>query len=142
MDDVRVFYFGCWDQPGHHLWYRGSDGTPIKRYDQGESDRRLLGSHPHSSGPPLTRGEIPWGYGLDGGLLKGRTLRQGEAVVEQRDGWTALSFWDYSVDSRGGSSSTFVFDALLDPEQALRAAREAFPPIFARFDFEVVLADG
>lgn len=134
----RAFYFGCWIEAGHYLWHRGADGSPVKKYDRGESRRRLLGGHPHST--DAMQGEIPWGYGLDGGLLKGRSLQQGEAVSEQRDGWTALSFWDRSVDSRGGSSSTFVFDTLLTPDDALAAAREAFPPIFERFAFAVALA--
>jgi hypothetical protein len=133
---MRAFYFGCWRESGHHLWHRGSEGHPYKDWKQ---DDRLLGRSRHSADPGP--GEIPWGYSLDGVLLKGRPgQRQGEAVVEQRDGWTALSFWDRSIDSRGGSSSTFVFDALLSPEEALAAAREAFPPIFARLPFDVVLA--
>ena len=134
----RAFYFGCWREPGSYFWHRASDGTPVRVYDNGESERRLLGGYPHAS--DHGNGEIPWGYGLDGGLLKGRSLRQGEAVVEQRGGWTAISFWDRSVDSRPDSSSTFVFDALLMPGEALAAARKAFTPIFDRFDFEVVLS--
>jgi hypothetical protein len=110
----------------------------MKVYDLGESERRLMGGYPHSIHEGI-KGEIPWGYSLDGGLLNGRSLGQGEAVVEQRDGWTALSFWDRSVDSRPGSSSTFVFDTLLTPEEALTAAREMFAPIFDRFTFAVVL---
>lgn len=107
-------------------------------YDQGKTERKLLGSYPHSSSK-REPGEIPWGYSLDGGLLKHKSLKQGQAVTERRDGWTALSFWDYSVDSRPGSSSTFVFDALLGSEEALAAARENFPAVFERFEFEVVL---
>lgn len=136
---MRSFYFGCWECPGHRLWHRGSGGTPIQTYDRGESERRLLGVSAIMRDGPTT-GEIPWGYSLDGGLLKGRSHAEGEAVVEQRDGWTALSFWDRSVDSRPGSCSTFVFDAPLAPEEALAAAREAFPPVFERLEFEVVLA--
>lgn len=136
---MRTFYFGCWRDAGHYLWHRGTDGSPIKMYDRGEAERRLLGSYPHSGGE-RTPGEIPWGYHLDGGLLNQRRTKQGEAVVEQRDGWTALSFWDYSVDSRGGSNSTFVFDELLEPARALELARTLWPPIFERFTFEVTLA--
>lgn len=133
---MTAYYFGCWLEPGHYLWHRGSRGYP---YKVGRDDRRLLGVSRNSRGGP-TPGEIPWGYALDGGLLKGKDLEEGEAVVERRDGWTALSFWDRSVDSRSGSSSTFVFDIDLEPEAALEAAREAFPPIFARYSFPVTLA--
>lgn len=131
---MQTFYFGCWHEPGHYLWHCGTGGYPYKDW---RHSKILLGAHPHSLNyePP----EIPWGYGLDGGLLRGKSLREGEAVVEQRDGWTALSFYDNSVDRRPGSSSTFVFDTPLSPEEALAAARAAFPPIFERFGFEVIL---
>lgn len=141
---LRVFYYGCWQEPGHYLWLPGSGGQPKKAYDQGATERRLLGSYPHSSERVV--GEIPWGYGLDSGVVSravrdGRVvdLRQGRAVVEHRDGWTALSFWDYSVDSRPGSSSTFVFDQILDGPTALAEARRAFSAVFDRFDFDIVL---
>lgn len=132
---VTAYYFGCWRSLGHYLWNRGTDGHP---YSASRDERRLLGGPTFSREPepPV----IPWGYSLDGGLLKDKSLRQGEAVVERRDGWTAVSFWDRSVDSRPGSSSTFVFDAELDDDAALATARELFPPIFARFDFPVLLA--
>lgn len=137
---MRAFYFGCWREPGRRLWHPASDGTPMQMYDRGESERRLLGLPSAMRGGP-TPGEIPWGYSLDGGLLKGKRLPEGAAVVEHRDNWTALSFWDCSVDSRPGSCSSFVFDALLSPEEALAAARASFPPIFERFEFEVQLWD-
>lgn len=133
---MRAYYFGCWREPGHYLWLPGTGGYPHKA---GRAEGELLGSRSHSHDPKP--GIIPWGYSLDGGLLTGsRYYTEGVARVAQRDGWTALSFWDQSVDSRPGSSSTFVFDALLTPEEALAAAREAFPPIFERFTFDVVLA--
>lgn len=133
---MKAYYFGCWAAPGHYLWLPGTGGHP---YKAGRDEVELLGGRSHGRDPKP--GIIPWGYSLDGGLLKGsRSYTEGVARVEQRDGWTALSFWDQSVDSRPGSSSTVAFDALLTPEEALAAAREAFPPIFARFPFDVVLA--
>lgn len=136
MSSVSAYYYGCWRQLGHYLWLRGSGGVPIKA--SREDRDRLLGGYPHT----LDRkpGLIPWGYALDGGLLRGRSrLASGEAVVEQRDGWTAISFVDRSVDHRPGSNSTFAFERLLSPETALESARAAFPPIFERFEFEVQL---
>jgi hypothetical protein len=83
----------------------------------------------------------PWKH-VDGTLapMDGyrREAPQGHAVLHHKDGWTALSFWDRSGDSRGNSNSNFFFDATLTFEEALAAARERFPDLFARFPFEVV----
>ena len=133
---MRAYYYGCWERAGHYLWEPGRGGVPVK---VGRQVYELLGRPRYMSGPhpePV----IPWGWSIDGCLLKGRGLRQGDAVSEQRDGWTALSFWDSSVDARPGSTSSFMFDEAMTPPEALEAARTMFPPIFARFGFAVALA--
>lgn len=119
----RTVYFGCVDQAGHRYWLRGSGG------------------HPYSSGR-LRDTVTPWGYKVDGGLLSkgaGIDLEQGHAHIVHEHGWTAVAFTDRSVDSRPGSWSVFCIPAILDGPEALDVAREAFPPIFARYGFEVAL---
>lgn len=118
----RTVYFGAVDRAGHYYWTRGRDG------------------HPVSAG--LARELTPWGLKVDGGLFPRGTgpIRQGEAHVVHLDGWTALAFPDRSVDSRGGSWSVYCTPAILDGTEALAIAREAFPPIFARYKFDVRLA--
>lgn len=128
----RTVYFGCVGQAGHYYWARGSGGYPYR--------------------PPRVRGEsgvdernrmTPWGTSVDGGLITGHVrLRQGEAHIVHKDGWTALVFEDRSIDSRPGSWSVFCIPAILDGPAALVLAREAFPPIFSRYQFPVVLAVG
>jgi hypothetical protein len=122
---MQAFYFGCWQREGHSFFAPGM--------------RAVAG--------PVS----PWGFGVDQGILHAAHFRaqgarrddeqrEGVAVVAHQDAWTALSFWDRSVDTRKGSHSTFVFDGLLSGEGALAAARVLFPEVFERFTFEVKLA--
>jgi hypothetical protein len=101
-----AYYFGCVGQAGHFL-----------------HDTRLRHIWPE----PTT----PFGY-LDGTLTPTATTTARLAALHHKDGWTALSMHDYSVDSRPGSHSTFVFHADLDFDGALAAATEHFPAIVSR----------
>lgn len=127
---MRAYYFGCWRDLGHYLWLPGPIKVDI------DTQRQILGK------PRVDkRGEAPWGWSIDGGLLMSlRNMREGVAVHALRDGWTALSFYDCSVDSRPGSTSSFMFDVQLSYDEALAAARASFPEVFDRLTFEVVPA--
>lgn len=124
----RVYYFGCYGAPGHMFWAPG-----MRRPPRGERPETI----------------VPWGYGVDGGLAprksEGRHAAehaQGVAALHHKDGWTALSFWDRTGDSRGNSSSTFLAereDATYDDMVTL--ACEAFPQVIARLTFPVVPLD-
>jgi hypothetical protein len=122
---MRALYFGCRNgDVGHFMWVPGMrraphefalspyPGLPWDKVDAHFAPRR---------GPGRYAEEMP----------------QGVAALHHKDGWTALSFWDRSVDSRGNSSSTFIFDAELDFAAALAAAREHFPTVVARYPFEI-----
>lgn len=122
----RTVYFGAVERAGHYYWSRGRGGYPVSAGGRGDYDK-------------LT----PWGLKVDGGLPfpRGQTPNeQGEAHVFHLDGWTALAFPDRSVDSRGGSWSVYCIPAVIDGHEALAIAREAFPPIFARYTFDVMVA--
>lgn len=64
---------------------------------------------------------------------------QGQALWVQCEGWTLISFWDRSGDSRGGSSSTFISKEHLTFDQMVAVAKEEFPQLWKRFNFEVKL---
>lgn len=49
-------------------------------------------------------------------------------------GWTLLSLWDRSGDSRPGSHSTFAILGTLTADEAEAEARRQFPAIWARID--------
>lgn len=119
---MKVLYFGCWGRVGHHLW------TP---------QREMLRYHDR-----LPSDRTPWDGQLDGGLPPRpdgphSEAPNGQAALHQKDGWTALAFWDNSVDTRGNSHSTFLFEGTCDFDAALASAREQFPTIFARYKFDV-----
>lgn len=133
----HAFYFGCVDQAGHYLWGASGGGRPLRLRRDGMET--LLGTM-----PGWTRKEgnkkalIPWGWMIDGKLIP-QHYGEGEAALHHKDGWTALAFWDMSVDTRPRSVSCFLFDAPdLEYHQAIRAAMETFPTIWERYTFEVV----
>lgn len=120
----RTVYFGCVGQAGHYYWNRGSAARPYSR-------------------PGARDAATPWGYKVDGGLLpkrSGLNLDEGVVHVVHEHGWTALMFTDRSVDTRPGSWSVYCIPDTLDGPEALEIAREAFPTIFARYQFDVRLA--
>jgi hypothetical protein len=102
-------YFGCYRRPGHYLF------KPGMREPYSPDMRKLL----NFDGllPPQNNGA---GY---------------VATVSRLEAWgvTALAFWDYTVDSRGGSNSVFYAPSLtISPDRLLAEARERFPEVWAR----------
>jgi hypothetical protein len=114
----KSVYFGCVGRSGHYYF-----DTKLRHVSERES-------------------ATPWGTSIDGGLFPRyhAPIEEGEAHVFHKDGWTAVAFPDRSVDRRPGSWSVFCVPAVLDGPEALDVARAAFPAIFARYGFEVVLA--
>lgn len=117
---MDAYYFGCWSPKliGHYLY--DVDGR-----NAGRSAENLL---------PISV------KSLDGGLLNGVPDAEGNAVLFQGRGWTLLSFWDRSGDSRRGSSSTFVLWGRLQFSLAVETAKAAFPQRWALITFAVTEA--
>jgi hypothetical protein len=125
---VKVYYFGCVGGLGHYF----HDGAL----------RRVHGA----------KTEIPW-PNVDAALCPGyvdpmlpgtwRTEApqiEGAAAVHHKAGWTALAFWDRSVDTRGGSNSVFFVEGTHNFAAMVVIARQRFPSVWARFTFPVTLA--
>jgi hypothetical protein len=113
----HVIYYGCWSQPGHFCWK--PDG------------RWTANQHPS-----------PWDnfYALCPGYVDTYNMgaqAQGEAALHHKEGWTALAFWDRSVDQRFNCVSVFMMYGTLTGPDAIAAARAAFPTIWARYKFQV-----
>lgn len=102
-------FFGCIERGGHFL-----------------VDRSLLRALPMYS--DLAH--------LDGQLAPKTHQRPYEAVMSRLGGWglTALSFWDYSIDTRPGSNAiVFAPSLIISGEALLGSAEKVFPRIWKRF---------
>jgi hypothetical protein len=107
---VNAFYFGCGERAGHHLWVEGE--RPESAYGMAYRDWRNMS---------------------DGLFPPRRTSKQGAAALHFVHGYTVLSFWDYTVDSRPQSNSTFFLPGRMNFDTALAEAQKRFPWVFARF---------
>lgn len=117
-DTIETLCFGCIGQPGHYLHSRRG------------IDFRLEST--------------PWGSKLDGGLLtddyyRADTTPTGHWREHHKDGWTAVSFWDRSGDSRPGCNTTFLAKAELTGEELIELARAQWPHVFSRPGFPQLL---
>src|SRR5688572_3467525 len=60
---------------------------------------------------------------------------EGRALLHHRDGWTALAFWDRSVDARLGANSVFIAKGDFDLAGMIELARSQFPDVWGRWKF-------
>lgn len=115
MKTNQWLYFGCHQHPGHYLF---TEGMRRASYDL----NRL--SH------------------LDGCLPPQNDTTPYIATASRLEGWgmSALAWWDYSVDKRGGCNSV-VFAPSLDiaPADLLAEAMRRFPQVFERLPQPVQL---
>lgn len=124
-----MFYNGCWGNVGHYLF--SEDGSSklaaIGPFKRGELDCCLC------------PGYAPLGasYAVRKASERPRAQVEGEAKLTHRDGWTALAFWDRSVDKRGNSNSCFVIEGTHTFEEMIELARARFPRVMERFKFEI-----
>lgn len=114
------FYFGCWNgNTGHYLF------DPHGRTQWNDPQRFPF------------RSTI-----LDGGLLPpNEPQAEGVAALCHISGWTVISFWDRTVDKRGGCNSSFVMRGVHDFGSAVCRAKAKFPDIWNRFPFPIVQRD-
>ena len=128
MPEPFMVYFGPYRESGHYFFTEEGVCHSGDRYQ-----------------------DVPWTAAeIDGSLQPGRVLwrdhwtqrgpmREGEALLHHKDGWTALSLWDSSVDTRPGSSSTCIAKGTFNFEEMVALARERFTERWNRLKFEVKL---
>jgi len=114
----KMFYFGCKDRIGHGMYC--SSNT------QADEDFRCNFTF-----------ENPWSIKIDGALCPKTTEHEGAAKISYKDGWTALSFWDRSVDYRYGSNSNFLIEGNFNFENMIKLSKIFFQEIMNRFKFEI-----
>lgn len=122
---AEPLYFGCWDsRPGHGL--HEPSGAPRCYYTE-RAGLRL----------PLDGGYPPRSDERQHDFWRRRDEEvqpQGAARLHHEGERTILAFWDRTVDDRRGSHSTFLLSGVLSFDEAVTAARAAFPHIWARLD--------
>ncbi len=132
LKNVKMYYFGCVERAGHFLWDKSLSGRSLSSEkepslpwnpDRGEVDGVLQ----HHSDECKKRAYCGCG-----------SSTEGKALVHHKNGWTALSFWDRSVDSRGGCNSTFFAQGDFTFDDMVQLAKVNFPSIWNRYKFSVV----
>lgn len=130
-----MFYFGPWKSPGHYFFdERGRSvredevpGFPFGHYGDKVSVDGCL-----QPGCPLAddrlRRKRP-GYDVEG-----------LALLHSVQGWTALCFWDRSVDPRGACNSNYFAAGEFTFEQMVELAQARFAERWSRMNFPVTLA--
>ena len=110
----EILYFGCVGRSGHYVY---EPCSTFRSRNIGES--------------------AEWLRSMDGELPPKTTSLEGAATITHRHNSTVISFWDRSVDTRPGSSSTFLIPGLMDFDTAKGVAKATFPEIWKRYKFEV-----
>ena len=112
---MTVWFFGCRRIYGHCFW----DPSGIGKLRDSQA---LLGPE-----------GIPWRT-VDGALTPKDLMHQGAWALRHHQGWTALAFHDYTIDSRPKSNSVFISDEILSWIEIVKAAAPAFPDVVERLD--------
>ena len=129
--NVECFYFGCLESKGHFFhapWRTRSDAYALEQAAMaamGGLDTALCWNSPRSDRDRYER----------------RDEAEGLAFRTCRGGWTAVAFWDRSVDRRGACNSAFLVKGEVTFAQVIRAAKHAWPQVWARFTFPVIEVD-
>lgn len=119
MNEPFMLYFGPWDGLGHFMHMEEGRRPPREQKKEGPWD-------PFKPGGP------------DGGLQPEGPQEEGKALLHHKDGWTALAFWDRTVDHRGNSCSTYIAEGVFTFTEMVEMAKTRFAPRWNKMKFEVV----
>lgn len=138
MTDPRVLFFGvsAGERGGHFLRAPGA-----LRHASESVLRRLLP-------PSIEYFDGAWCWPVPRTLEQLRrpnlsgSEAQGRGFVHYRDGWTIVSWWDRSADTRGGCCAVFLVEGRHRWAEAIAHARQVFPRELARMEahYPVALA--
>lgn len=116
-----IAYYGCIGGIGHYWWLQ--DGSKMRNV------------HPW----PMDGIEVPEGLCGDA-TLRSDPQTEGCAHLHYMNDSTYLAFWDRSVDKRKNSVSVFCIPGHYTFDEAVDLARDAFPRVWQRYKYSVVLA--
>lgn len=123
-DVPDIIYMGTYKRPGHYAFFPGMVKANDRKYDVMDS-RNYPGTYKVPSTVSYERDKVYY-------------LPEGKARVQHTsNGWTWLSWNDYSVDDRSGSHCVFLMRGVFDFDGALANAKANFAPLFEDFPYEV-----
>jgi len=132
----RMFYFGPWDHPGHYFFdERGREiwEDKIPGFPFGHSGTLIPVDGCLQPGV-CKDGRGHWRRGGAG------TDDEGLALLHHINGWTALCFWDRTVDKRMACNSNYFAEGDFTFEQMIEMAKTRFATRWNKMKFEVRLA--
>lgn len=122
---ARIYFHGVWSagRAGHHLYtptgYGHASELPWPKRD-------LDGGLLWNAGAWIERGTNRWREPSTSAEV------QGEAALRHKAGWTALAWWDFTGDRRGGSNSVVMVDQVRTFDEMLALFAMHFPAQAAR----------
>lgn len=129
MPQPRVLYFGPLKESGH-FFFEDETGWYVPS--------RELKDVPWTSQEDHVDGTLQPGVVCERGHWQATTPQvEGPAVIHHKNGWTALSFWDRTIDTRGGCSSTYLAEGTFTFEQMVELAKTRFPERWGKMKFQV-----
>lgn len=131
----RMFYFGPWDRPGHYFF--NEFGISIRE------DKEQGFPFGHEYGKVSVDGRLQPGCPDPNDRLRRKTRPEveGEALLHHIQGWTALCFWDRSVDKRGACNSNYFAEGTYTFEEMIEMAKKRFAYRWNKINFEIKLVD-
>lgn len=133
MTQPTMFYFGPWDEPGHYLFNERGESA----YRHEKSVPWTLGQMDGGNFLPHTCGRLERGMRCGAGTC----APYGKALIHHKEGWTAIAFWDSSVDKRSGCVSVYVAQGEFAFDDMVGMAKTRFAKRWNKMQFAVELAE-
>lgn len=119
----KLFFFGCWTNLGHHLF-----------------NTRAISVSADRAGLPWAEPDMDqcpgWRKSKDVNFPEDQQI-EGRAKLHHKDGWTALAWWDRSVDHRYGSNAGLYAQGTFTADEMIQLGQTYFPHVFVRFTYEI-----
>jgi hypothetical protein len=123
MAEPFMLYYGCWDDSGHY--YYDEHGMSMTRRAAALATK------------------MPWGiYDIDGAMQPRHHHREGEALLACKGGWSVLTFWDRSIDTRPGSLSAYFAEGTFTFDEMVELAKTRFAVRWNKMKFQVKPSEG
>ena len=128
MGNTKMYFYGCIDDAGHYLWDNEN------RRSSYETEKQWDATNPFPMAPPNSKlpREERIALSVDGGIQPHGRQMEHQAALHHRKGWSAIGFWDRSIDKRQGSCGAFIMEGEHDFSDIITIAKEQWPNVMKR----------